>query len=181
VSVPPTRIPIALIAAVARNGVIGIGGAMPWRLSSDIKRFRRLTMGKPVIMGRKTYESIGKPLDGRVNIVVTRSGDFSTPGVEVTRTMESALARGTDIAGSTGAEEVMVIGGGEIYAAVMPRADRLYITHVDTHPEGDTYFPFIDPVEWRATLTEQYPAGEHDSAAATFVVYERKAAKSRAG
>jgi dihydrofolate reductase len=170
-----TDIRLAVIAAVAANGVIGAGGAMPWRLSTDMQRFKRLTMGKPVIMGRKTFEGIGKPLAGRVNVVVSRQADFAPEGVTVVPTFEAALIAAEEGARGAGAEEVMVIGGGTIYAAAMPLADRLYITHVESTPEGDTRFPPIDPAMWRATSAERVPAGERDSAATTFVVYKRAA------
>jgi len=158
---------LALIAAVARNGVIGAAQKMPWRLSSDLQRFRRLTIGKPVIMGRRTFQSIGKPLPGRTNIVVTRGGAGFHDGVRVAASLDAAIA----IAG--GAAEIMVIGGAEIYAAAIGRADRLYITHVEATPEGDVHFPPIDPGIWKASSQERFAAGEKDSAATEFVVYDR--------
>lgn len=164
---------IALIAAVAENGVIGAGGAMPWRLATDMKRFKALTMGKPVIMGRKTFASIGKPLAGRANIVVTRERRFLAEGVTVAPDLAEAIAAATAAAARTGVGEVMVIGGGEIYAQAMPHADRLYVTHVHAAPEGDARFPRIDPGMWRAVAREAFAAGEKDSAATTFVTYER--------
>jgi dihydrofolate reductase len=164
---------VALIAAVADNGVIGAGGAMPWRLSTDMKRFRQLTMGKPVIMGRKTFASLGKPLAGRTNIVITRRVGFAAEGATVMPSLAAALAAAGDVAAADGAGEVMVIGGGEIYALAMPQAARLYVTHVHARPEGDTYFPAIDPAAWRAVTREDVPAGEKDSAPTTFVTYER--------
>lgn len=170
-----TDIRIAIIAAVAANGVIGAGGAMPWRLRTDMQRFKRLTMGKPVIMGRKTFEGIGKPLAGRVNIVVSRRADFASEGVTIAPSLEAALIAAEEGARASGDEEIMVIGGGTIYAAAMPLADRLYITHVEGTPEGDTRFPPIDPAVWRSTTAERVPAGERDSAATTFVIYERAA------
>ncbi len=167
------RIAVVLIAAVAENGVIGVRGGMPWRLSTDMKRFRRLTMGKPVVMGRKTYETIGKPLDGRANFVVTRQARFAPPGVVVVPTVAAALLAAAESARATGAGEIAVIGGGEVYAAALPFADRLHITHVEASPEGDTRFPAIDPAVWRATRSEREPVGEKDSAATIFVTYER--------
>ncbi len=165
---------LALVAAVAENGVIGTDGALPWRLSSDMRRFKRLTMGKPVVMGRRTFESIGKPLVGRVNIVVSGRPGFGAEGVVVARDLEQARALAEQHAGEGG--EVMVIGGGVLYAAAIARADRLYITHVATAPEGDTYFPAIDPDAWRVVSREAVPAGDSDSAPTTFVTYERVAA-----
>ena len=163
---------VSVIAAVADNGVIGSNRAMPWRLSSDMQRFKRLTMGKPVVMGRKTFESIGKPLAGRLNVVVSRQPDFRPAGVTVAASLDAALALAAKAAGSDNGE-VMVAGGGEIYAAAIGLVDRLYITHVEARPEGDTRFPDIDPTVWRATATETVPAGEKDSAATRFVIYER--------
>jgi dihydrofolate reductase len=175
-----TGVRLSLIAAVAGNGVIGAGGKLPWRLSTDMKRFRRLTMGKPVIMGRKTFASMGKALDGRGNIVVTRQADFAAAGVVVARSLESAI-RSAEESAAGGGGEVMVIGGGEIYAAALALADRLYITHVAAAPEGEVRFPAIDPNQWRATVTEEVPAGDKDSAATTFVIYERVAAHENSG
>ena len=164
---------LALIAAVARNGVIGAGQGLPWRLSSDMQRFRRLTMGKPVIMGRRTFQSIGKPLSGRLNIVVTRGGGTFPEGVQVASGLDAAIG----LAGiEAPADEIMVIGGGAIYAAAIGRADRLYITHVEATPEGDTHFPAIAPRVWAAMSRERLPAGEKDTAATEFVVYDRIAA-----
>ena len=162
---------IALIAAVAENGVIGDRQKLPWRLSSDQRRFRQLTLGKPVVMGRKTFAAIGRALDGRVNIVVSRGGDVA-PGALAAGNLPDALALAARHAGPGG--EVMVIGGGEIYAEAIGRADRLYITHVAAAPDGDTRFPPIDPAVWRPVSREEVPAGAKDSAATTFVVYERR-------
>ena len=167
---------IALVAAVARNGVIGRDGEMPWRLSTDLKRFKRLTTGAPVIMGRKTFEAIGKPLPGRINIVVTRSSGFATEGVTVAPDLDSALRYGASEAERLGLPEAFVIGGGEIYAAAIGRADRLYITHVEASPEGDVHFPPMDPTVWRETASERIAAGASDSEATTFAVYDRAGA-----
>jgi dihydrofolate reductase len=164
---------VSIIAAVGENGVIGVGGNMPWRLSTDMQRFKRLTLGKPVIMGRKTFESLGKPLSGRLNIVVTRNPDLTSEGVTLVPDLEAALTVAKESAGAEGGGEAMVIGGGEIYRQSISMADRLYITHVEVAPEGDTYFPGIDPAVWRAASTEQIPAGPRDSAATVFVTYER--------
>ena len=131
-------------------------------------------MGKPVVMGRKTFQSIGKALAGRLNVVVTRQREFAAHGVQVASDFDAALA----IAASEGSGEIMVIGGGEIYAAAIGRADRLYITHVDASPAGDTHFPAIDPAEWKAGPAEQLPVGEKDTAATRFVTYERMRPKA---
>jgi dihydrofolate reductase len=166
----PLKIPeIALVAAVAINGVIGKAGGLPWRLPSDLKRFKAVTMGKPVIMGRKTYESIGRPLPGRRNIVVTRSRDFAAQGIERAGSLEEAIALAAE--GQT--VEVCVIGGGQLYGEALATADRLYITHVMAEPEGDTLFPPIHQNEWLPVSSETIAAGENDSAQMRFVVYER--------
>lgn len=164
---------VAIIAAVAENGVIGSDGDMPWRLSTDLKRFKQITMGKPVIMGRRTFQTLGKPLPGRTNIVVTRDPSFRADGVVTAGDLPAALAAASDAAGRAGSDEVFVIGGGQIYAAAIDRADRLYITHVDAQPAGDTHFPPIDPGKWRQLSSEPVPAGDKDSAATTYTVYER--------
>ncbi len=161
---------LAMIAAVAQNGVIGAEGGLPWRLPSDLKRFKMVTLGRPVIMGRKTHESIGRPLPGRTNIVVSRRAGISSPGVWFT----GSLAQAIDLAHREGGEgEVFVIGGGQLYAEAMPLADRLYITHVAATPEGDTRFPHIDPDDWQIASSETIKAGENDSASMEFVVYRR--------
>jgi dihydrofolate reductase len=160
---------LSLVAAVARNGVIGAGDGMPWRLSTDMQRFKRLTLGKPVIMGRKTFASIGRALPGRSNIVLTHQGGTPPEGVVYAASLDAAIV----LAAAQGEGEAMVIGGGTVYAEAIDRADRLYITHVDAAPEGDTYFPPIDPTLWKAASSGPVGAGEKDSAATTFVVYER--------
>ena len=167
-----SRLRLSLVAAVARNGVIGADDGMPWRLSTDMQRFKRLTIGKPVIMGRKTFASIGKALPGRTNIVLTHRGGTPPDGVVYATSLDAAM----EIAAAQGEGEAMVIGGGTVYAATIDRADRLYITHVDAAPEGDTYFPPIDPKAWKDTSSEAVGAGKKDSAATTFVVYDRVAA-----
>src|SRR5690606_24224800 len=136
---------IVIHAAVAENGIIGTDGGLPWQLSSDLKRFKAGTMGRPIIMGRKTFEGIGKPLPGRLNIVVTRDREWSRDGVETAGSLDEAIRLATVRARCmAGAEDIAVIGGGEIYAQAMPIADRLCITHVLAEPAGDTRFPAID-------------------------------------
>ena len=139
---------LSLIAAVGRNGVIGAGNAMPWHLPEDFAYFKRTTMGHPMVMGRLTFDSIGRPLPGRRSIVVTRQDHWSHPGVETAGSLEDALA----LCGQ--AEEVFVVGGGEIYRQAMGRADRLLVTEVDLEPVGDVTFPEIDPAVWRETSRE---------------------------
>ena len=172
---------IALVVAIAENGVIGANGGLPWRLSTDMRYFRAVTMGKPVIMGRKTWESIGKPLEGRFNIIVSRNRSLDAAGVEIAGSLDEALelARRHDVAPQVRAE-ACVIGGGELYVDALARADRLYVTHVKAAPEGDTHFPAIDESIWEAVAREEMPAGERDSADMAFVTYERRAPESHA-
>ncbi|MEI2383783.1 dihydrofolate reductase [Breoghania sp. JC706] len=164
---------ICLIAAVAENGVIGRDNDMPWKLSSDLKRFKALTLGKPVVMGRKTFESIGRPLPGRPNIVVTRNPDFSAEGIEVVSSLDAALDLAKRLAAEEEVDEAMVIGGGALYADAIAHADRLYITRVHAAPEGDTRFPEIDPAIWMESARETCVRGERDSADMTFLTYCR--------
>jgi dihydrofolate reductase len=165
---------LVLVAAVAENGVIGAKGDMPWRLSSDLKRFKRLTLGHPMVMGRKTFESIGRPLPGRTTIVVTRDPDWHREGVLTAPSLEDALERAAAIAATDGVDAVMVVGGGEIYAAALPRADRLEITRVHASPDGDAHFPRIDEDVWREVARETPERGANDSADVTFLSYRRK-------
>ena len=168
----PRHIAIVLLAAIADNGVIGRDNALPFRQSSDLKRFKSLTMGKPVLMGRKTYLSIGKPLPGRTNIVVSRSG-FAAPGVLVADSLDKALTAARGDALRRGADEIVVIGGTDIFAQLMPVADRMEITHVHSRPMGDTHFPPIDATRWRATEHSEHPAGPRDDAPFAYVTYAR--------
>ena len=165
--------PIALITAVARNGAIGSQNALPWRLSSDLKRFKALTMGKPLVMGRKTFQSIGAPLPGRDTIVVTRDPRWSHPGVAIAHDIEGALEIARQKARESGAGEIFVAGGGEIYAQTIGLAERLYITEVDLAPDGDVRFPQIDKARWRETRREPGVRGPRDQADFVFVDYVR--------
>ena len=165
---------IVLVVAVSRNGVIGRAGGLPWRLSSDLKLFRRLTMGKPVIMGRKTWESIGSPLDGRLNIVVTRGPAIDHPEVVTERGLDAALAAAQQRAEADGADEIAVIGGGEIYRQALPLAHRLYLTEVDLDVEGDTTFLPLDPADWHETSREAFEPSPKDSAAFVLRVLDRR-------
>lgn len=164
---------ISLIVAVAENGVIGKDGGLPWRLSSDLKTFRRLTMGKPMIMGRRTFQSIGKPLDGRDNIVVTRDPTFQPEGVSTTDSVTDALTLARVLGRTRGADEIMVIGGAQIYNSVLPVADRIYLTRVNASPDGDRTFPDPDPAHWREVSREAIAQGPKDDHAATLIVFER--------
>lgn len=165
---------IALVVAVAENGVIGRGGRLPWRLPSDLKWFRKVTLGKPVIMGRKTYASIGKPLAGRDNIVLTRQSGFTAPGARFVASLEAAMALGRELAAERGADEIAVIGGAEIFRAVLPLADRVYITRVHGAPPGDTHFEVLDPKVWRETAREPMLQGPKDEFAAEFIVLDHQ-------
>lgn len=161
---------VALIAALDENGVIGYQGGVPWRLPNDMRWFRQITMGKPVIMGRKTYESIGKPLQGRHNIVVTRQRDYQAPGCEIAASPAAALVA----AAAQGAEEIMVIGGATLYAALLPQATRLYLTYVEGRFPGDTFFPPVDMSEWAIESEQARPADDKHGTPFRFVVLARK-------
>ncbi|KZC02536.1 dihydrofolate reductase [Methylobacterium radiotolerans] len=156
---------VSLVAAVARNGVIGRDNGLAWHLSSDLKRFKALTMGKPMLMGRRTWDSIGRPLPGRRTLVLTRDTGFRAEGVETVHDWNSALA-------AAGAE-LMVVGGAEIYALALPHADRLHLTEVEAEPAGDVRFPAFDRARFRETFREAHPAGPRDEHAFAFVDWER--------
>jgi len=162
----------ALIVAMAEDRIIGRDGGLPWRLSADLKHFKTLTMGKPIIMGRKTYESIGHPLPGRANIVVSGNPDFSAEGVISVRSVTEALSRAEAIATNDGVDEIMVIGGAAIYAATLPHADRIYLTDVHAAVDGDTRFPEFDRESWREVDRTECPASG-DAPAFSFVLLER--------
>jgi dihydrofolate reductase len=163
-----------LIVAVAENGVIGADGAIPWRLKSDLQRFKAMTIGKPVVMGRKTFLSLRRPLPGRTNIVVTRDSGFSAAGAVVTTSLEQAHAIAAGDAMRRFVTEIAVIGGAEIYKQWMDIADRLELTEVHAQPEGDTYFPAIDAAKWQETARVRHPAGADDSADFSYVSYIRR-------
>jgi dihydrofolate reductase len=165
---------LVAVVALAANNVIGRDGAMPWSLSTDLKRYRRLTMGKPMIMGRKTLVSIGRVLDGRDSVVLTRSAALPLPGAVLAPSPEDALAIAGQLAQERGADEIVIAGGAEIYALFLPQIDRLYVTHVEAEPDGDARFPEIDPKVWRVVAEETVAAGERDSAASRFVTYDRR-------
>jgi dihydrofolate reductase len=164
---------LCLIVAVAENGVIGRDNDLPWRLSGDLKRFKSLTMGKPLIMGRKTYESIGRPLPGRTSIVLTHDGDFSADGVLVAHDQAGAMALADQTARATGAEEIMVIGGAGIYHLFLSEADRLYLTEVHMASPGDTFFPDIAAHDWTEISRERHEAQPGESCDYSFVVLDR--------
>lgn len=163
-----------MIAGVAQNGVIGNDQAIPWRVPSDMAFFRKTTMGKPIVMGRKQFETVGKPLPGRTNIVVTRQQGYQPDGVLVVHDLDAAIEQARRIAEADGVEEIMIIGGGELYAQLMARADRLYISHMDLAPEGDVLFPPIAPEQWTVVdLPETVPSPK-DETTYRVKVYDRR-------
>jgi dihydrofolate reductase len=165
---------IVFIAAIAENGVIGRAGGMPWRLRSDMRHFRALTLGKPVVMGRKTYLSLSiKPLPGRTNIVISRDVAFTLAGAIVAPSLEAALEAARGDALRRGADAIMVIGGADIYAQAMPLAQRLEITRVHLTADGDAAFPPIDPAVWRQSARTEHPAGPDDDAPYQVATYIR--------
>ncbi len=161
---------ISIIAALDEGGLIGVGDRLPWRLRGDLRRFRRITMGKPLIMGRRTFESIGRPLDGRTNIVLSRRTGYEAKGVLIATSFEEAIAIARD--GGAAASELMVIGGAEVYTRALPEAGRLYLTRVHGRFEGDVYFPPFDESQWREEMRE---AGDDtDGVRYSFVTYARR-------
>ncbi len=167
--------PLAAVVAVAENGVIGLDNRLPWHISSDLKRFKALTLGKPVIMGRKTFVSLGRALPGRETVVVTRDAAFAAPpGVFVAADVEAALQLAERRAQALGADEIVVAGGGEIFAALLDRIDRLYLTLVALAPPGDAFFPPIDASKWREIRRQDHAAEKGDEAAFAFVEYVRR-------
>jgi dihydrofolate reductase len=164
---------IIIVAAVAENGVIGRGNALPWRLKSDMAHFRALTMGKPVLLGRKTFQSIGRPLAGRTTIVISRGEDFSAPGIVIAPNFDVALATARGDALRRNAGAIIVAGGADIYAQALPLATRLVITEVHKRADGDTGFPAIDAKIWRETARSEQKPGPQDDAAFAFVTYGR--------
>ncbi len=162
---------ISLIVAVSRNGIIGIDNQLPWHLPEDLKYFKSVTMGKPIIMGRKTYDSIGRPLPGRTNIVITRDSSWQAEGVEVARTLAQAMTLGQLACAQADVDEAMVIGGEQIYRMTLPAADRLYLTEVQAEVEGDAFFPEFDVKDWHQ-VSEQLPEVT-DTHPYRFVVLER--------
>ena len=171
--------PVVIIAAVGRNGAIGLEDRLPWRLPSDLKRFRTMTMGKPVVMGRKTFASLGRPLPGRHLVVVSRDPALRLPdGLDHATTIAEALARAQDLAALHHAEDVMVAGGAEIYRSTIDVAERLAITEVDLAPEADSTFPTIDLAVWREVDRQMQPRAAGDEAGFAYVDYARREAVS---
>jgi len=158
---------ISIIVAASANNVIGAEGDLPWRLSDDLKRFKTITMGKPIVMGRKTWDSIGRPLPGRQNIVITRQSNFVAEGCDVVASADEAIAA------TAGADEVMVIGGSQVYSLFLPNAERLYLTRVHADVAGDAFFPQIDESQWRLVNDEPHSAGDRNAFDYSFRIYER--------
>jgi len=167
-------VPLTLVAAIAENGVIGKANTLPWHLTSDLKRFRALTMGKPMIMGRKNFQSIGRPLPGRQTIVVTRDPSFTSDGIHIVHTIEDALVRASDSAAEMQADEIILAGGAELYAALIGHTDKMYITFVDLAPEGDVFFPAIDWSQWVEDNRERPTKNGKDDTTFSFVDYHRR-------
>ncbi len=159
---------ISLIVAASANGVIGASGELPWHLPDDFRFFKQVTMGKPIVMGRRTWESIGRPLPGRQNIVITRQSGYEATGASVVDSPEAAVEA------AEGADEIMIIGGGEIYRRFLPLADRVYLTRVEADVEGDTFFPTLGEAEWTVESSERHEADERHAYAFTFRTYRRR-------
>ncbi len=169
-----TGFPLTIVAAIADNGVIGDDNRLIWRLKSDLRRFKEITIGKPMIMGRKTFESIGRPLPGRRTIVMTRDPGFAADGIDVARSFDAACARADAIARETGASEIIVAGGTQIYAQALPVAQTLRLTRVHATPDGDAHFPDFDSTQFRIMREIGHPAGPDDEFAFTFIDMERR-------
>ena len=160
---------ISIIVAMSENGLIGRDGDLPWRLSEDLRRFKEITMGKPIIMGRKTWESIGRPLPGRPHVVISRDPNYAADGVDVVQSFKQALARAHEL----GSAEIMVIGGADIYRLALPDADRMYVTEVHSEFEGDTHFPEFDRTEWRESGREGPFSANKNNLTFSFVKFDR--------
>jgi dihydrofolate reductase len=169
---------IALVVARAENRAIGRGGNLPWHLHSDMRYFRKITMGKPIIMGRRTFKSLPRVLDGRLNIVLSRDAGFVAPDAVMAHSLEEGLAAARASAERTGADEIMIIGGEDVFREVLPRAQRIYLTEVHASPEADTWFPVLDKSEWREVSREMHMAGPKDDHPFSFVVLERTPSSS---
>lgn len=163
----------AMIVAMSRNRVIGRNNSLPWYLPEDLRYFKRVTLGKPIIMGRKTYESIGRPLPGRMNVVITRDPEWRADGVTVVATLEEARQRAGAQAEIDGQEEIMVIGGGEIYAMALPDTDRIYLTQVHADIDGDAFFPAVDWDQWQESWREDHAASDNNPYDYSLVVLDR--------
>ncbi|MEL6088620.1 dihydrofolate reductase [Bartonella schoenbuchensis] len=168
------KLPIYLIAAVAQNGVIGCEGTMPWRLSTDLQRFKALTLGKPIIMGRKTWDSLGRPLPGRTNIVITRNRTFTAEGAVIAHSLPQACDIAEEVATQNGADAVFIIGGGEIFKQGLMIAHKIFLTEIFASIAGDSFFPIFDKEKWTIIETQYIPQGDKDNYPTRFVIYERQ-------
>ena len=165
---------IAVVVAMGENRAIGRGGRLPWHLRSDMRYFREITMGRPVLMGRRTFRSLPRVLDGRLNIVLTRDRGFVAPDAVMAHSLEEGLAAARASAKRTGAEEMMIIGGEDVFLEVLPQAGRIYLTEVHASPDADTWFPALDMSTWREVSREAHAAGPKDDHPYSFIVLERK-------
>ncbi|MFO1148207.1 MAG: dihydrofolate reductase [Alsobacter sp.] len=168
-------VPVVIVVAAADNGVIGRDNGLIWRLKTDLRHFRGLTLGRPLVMGRKTFESIGKPLPGRETIVLTRDPSFRPQGAAVAHDLPAALALGQEIAARLGADSVVIGGGDQVYRQALPVTDRIHLTEVHVSPQGDALFPSVDRTLFRETSREDHPTGPDDEHAFSFVDYVRRA------
>ncbi len=166
-------LPVSMIVATTRNQVIGRNNQMPWHLPADLRYFKQRTLGKPIIMGRKTWESLGRPLPGRLNIVITQQADTVFEGAEVFADLQVAIQRGQEWAREQGVDEVMVIGGGQLYQQALALAQRVYLTRIDLELEGDTFFPVLDAQQWQQTDAQVHPAQDQEPGY-TFEVWQRR-------
>lgn len=164
---------LSLIVARAKNGVIGVDGDLPWRLSSDLKFFKKTTLGKPVLMGRVTWESLPFPLPGRPNLVLTRNPDYVAEGAEVFTDVNEMIGRGFELAGDLDVDEIMLIGGAKLYTSLLRFCDRMYITEVDVEIAGDAYFPDFDPSDWRLISDTPFPKTDKDDYPFSVRIYDR--------
>lgn len=169
---------LAMIVAAAENGVIGRDSALPWTLPEDLRYFRRVTLGKPLIMGRRTFDAIGRPLPGRDNIVVSRDPAFAAPGAQLARSFDAALALAEEAAVRDGVDEIMLIGGAQLYAQGLPRVARIYLTRVHGEPVGDTRLPAVDWSAFREVSREAHPASDSNPWPYSFIVLERQGGPS---
>ncbi|MBA1276434.1 MULTISPECIES: dihydrofolate reductase [Pseudomonadaceae] len=168
-----TSLPLAMIAALAENRVIGLDNRMPWHLPADLKHFKAMTLGKPIIMGRKTWDSLGRPLPGRLNLVISRQPDLQLEGAETFASLDAALVRAEQWACEQGVDELMLIGGAQLYAQALGQAQRLYLTRIEAAPDGDAFFPSFDEVEWQRSDCQTHPA-EGEAPGYRFETWQRR-------
>lgn len=164
----------SMIVAMSENRVIGINNKLPWYLPNDLKYFKQVTMGKPIVMGRKTFESIGKPLPGRANIIITRNKDWAAEGVKVSHSLEQAFELAQAVGEIDGKDELMIIGGDQIYKSCLACVDRIYLTQVHAHVEGDAWFPDVDWSQWQEIGREDFSAEGPNPYDYSFIVFDRK-------